>query len=154
MMTEDNETGSLGIWFHFVSWNELIVTDHILRSSYDQNWKLSGDDEIEYRQRGRLPLVGVTGSHEGSLNCTVLCFVLTECNGKVGPYSQWNVCLLLQKVLSRILCGKKYWEASWQPGVVLVLWRGEPALGGIEAIPATKTLHGLAKSFPAFLFDG
>ena len=30
----------------------------------------------------------------------------------------------------------------------------EAALGGIEAIPATKTLHGLAKSFPAFLFDG
>ena len=30
----------------------------------------------------------------------------------------------------------------------------ERALGGIEAIPATKTLHGLAKSFPAFLFDG
>ena len=28
------------------------------------------------------------------------------------------------------------------------------ALGGIEAIPATKTRHGLAKSFPAFLFDG
>ena len=31
---------------------------------------------------------------------------------------------------------------------------GEVALGGIEAIPATKTRHGLAKSFPAFLFDG
>ena len=31
---------------------------------------------------------------------------------------------------------------------------GGVALGGIEAIPATKTRHGLAKSFPAFLFDG
>ena len=153
MMTEDNETGSFGIWFHFVSWNELIVTDHILRSSYDQNWKLSGDDEIEYRQRGRLPLVGVTGSHEGSLNCTVLCSVLTECNGKVGPFSHWNVRPTIAKSaqgshavknIGRLVDSQEWF---WYCGE-------EVALGGIEAIPATKTLHGLAKSFPAFLFDG